>query len=189
MPISPDWFYGSDYLFAVLCAAFALELLVGGLQGFCHVLSLPQIITSAFADRADRRLNRQKRSVRSRKTSGALLVIVLIPLAATAGLYGAEFCRPLADGWIVETVLISMCVGLQRPVMNAGRCAEHWRARASIVPGRSLAVRSAMKPILLMCAGWRAARLNCSPSDYATVLSVRCSGTCLPGCRLYSLIV
>ena len=98
MPISPDWFYGSDYLFAVLCAAFALELLVGGQPGFRHVLSLPQIITSAFADRADRRLNRQKRSVRSRKTRGALLVVVLIPLAATAGLYGAEFCRSLADG-------------------------------------------------------------------------------------------
>jgi cobalamin biosynthesis protein CobD/CbiB len=141
MPISPNWFYGSDYLFAVLCAAFALELLVGGLPGFCHVLSLPQIITSAFADRADRRLNRQKRSVRSRKTRGVLLVIVLILLAATAGFYGAEFCRSLADGWIVETVLISMCVGLQRPVMNAGAM-RRALARKSIDRARAVLGRA-----------------------------------------------
>ena len=120
---------------------FALELLVGGLQGFCHVLSLPQIITSAFAYRAERRLNRQKRSVRSRKTRGALLVVVLIPLAATAGLYGTEFCRSLADGWIAETVLISTCVGLQRPVMNAGAM-RRALARKSIDRARAVLGRA-----------------------------------------------
>jgi adenosylcobinamide-phosphate synthase len=51
---------------------------------------------------------------------GALLVFVLVPLFAIFGLHAAEFCRSLADGWIVETVLVAMCVGLQRPLMNAG---------------------------------------------------------------------
>jgi adenosylcobinamide-phosphate synthase len=51
---------------------------------------------------------------------GALVVTVLIPLAAISGLYGAEFCRSLADGWIVEAGLVAMCVGLQRPLINAG---------------------------------------------------------------------
>ena len=51
---------------------------------------------------------------------GALLVFVLVPLSAIFGLHAAEFCRSLADGWIVETVLVAMCVGLQRPLMNAG---------------------------------------------------------------------
>jgi hypothetical protein len=44
MPISPDWFYGRDYLFVVLCAALALEFLVGGLPGFgsfCHFHGRP----------------------------------------------------------------------------------------------------------------------------------------------------
>ena len=120
MPISPDWFYGSDYLFMVLCAAFALEFIFGGLPGFGQILSLPRAVSAFLARRADRRLNRQKRSNRSRKLRGGLLVTVVIPLAAIAGLYGAEFCRSLADGWIVEAGLVAMCVGLQRPLVNAG---------------------------------------------------------------------
>lgn len=120
MSISPQWFYGSDYLFTVLCAAFALEFILGGLPGFSQVLSLPQSVSSFLARRADRRLNRQKRSSRSRRMRGALVVTFLVPLAAVAGLYGAEFCRSLADGWIVEAGLVAMCVGLQRPLINAG---------------------------------------------------------------------
>lgn len=120
MPISPDWFYGSDYLFVVLCAALALEFLVGGLPGFRQVLSFPRTISVFLAHRAGRRLNRQNRSTRSRRIRGALLVFILVPLSAIFGLYAAEFCRSLADGWIVETILVAMCVGLQRPLMNAG---------------------------------------------------------------------
>jgi adenosylcobinamide-phosphate synthase len=120
MPISPDWFYGSDYLFVVLCAALALEFLVGGLPGFRQVLSFPRTVSVFLAHRADRRLNRQNRSTHSRRLRGALLVFILVPLSAIFGLYAAEFCRSLADGWIVETILVAMCVGLQRPLMNAG---------------------------------------------------------------------
>lgn len=120
MPISPDWFYGSDYLFVVLCAALALELLVGGLPGFSHVLSFPRTLSVMLAHRADRRLNRQNRSSRSRRMRGAMLVLILVPLSAIFGLYAAEFCRSLGDGWIVETILVAMCVGLQRPLLNAG---------------------------------------------------------------------
>lgn len=120
MSISPQWFYGSDYQFTVLCAAFALEFILGGLPGFSQVLSFPRSVSAFLARRADRRLNRQKRSSRSRKMRGALVVLVLIPLAAISGLYGAEFCRSLADGWIVEAGLVAMCVGLQRPLINAG---------------------------------------------------------------------
>ena len=111
MAISPNWFYGSDYLFTVLCAAFALEFILGGLPGFGWLLSLPRSLSAYLARRADRRLNRQKRSSRSRKIRGALVVIALLPLAAIAGLYGAEFCRSLSDGWIVEAGLVAMCVG------------------------------------------------------------------------------
>lgn len=120
MPISPDWFYGSDYLFVVLCAALALEFLVGGLPGFSHVLSFPRTLSVNLAQRAGRRLNRRNRSARSRRFRGALLVLILVPLSAIFGLYAAEFCRSLADGWIVETILVAMCLGLRRPLMNAG---------------------------------------------------------------------
>lgn len=120
MPISPDWFYGSDYLFVVLCAALALEFLVGGLPGFSQVLSFPRKLSVYLAYRADRRLNRQHRSSRSRRMRGALLVFVLVPLSAIFGLYGAELCRSLADGWLVETILVAMCLGIQRPLISAG---------------------------------------------------------------------
>jgi adenosylcobinamide-phosphate synthase len=120
MSISPDWFYGSDYLFTVLCAAFALEFILGGLPGFSHILSLPRTVSVYLARRADRRLNRAKRSNRSRKLRGALVIVFLVPLAAIGGLYAADFCRTVADGWIVEAVFVAMCVGLQRPLMNAG---------------------------------------------------------------------
>lgn len=119
MPVSPDWFYGSDYLFVVLCAALALEFLVGGLPGFSQILSLPRSVSVFLAHRAGRRLNRQNRSNRSRRVRGALLVLTMLPLAAIFGLYAADFCRTLADGWIVEAVFVAMCVGLQRPLMNA----------------------------------------------------------------------
>jgi adenosylcobinamide-phosphate synthase len=122
MPLSPHWFYGRDYLFVVLCAALALEFLVGGLPGFRQVLSFPRTISIFLAHRVGRRLNRQNRSTSSRRMRGALLVFVLVPLSAIFGLHAAEFCRSLADGWIVETVLVAMCVGLQRPFC-AVRCA------------------------------------------------------------------
>ena len=32
---------------------------------------------------------------------GALIVVFLVPLAAVAAMYGAEFCRSVADGWII----------------------------------------------------------------------------------------
>ncbi len=119
MPVSPDWFYGSDYLFVVVCAALALEFVAGGLPGFSQVLSSPRAISLFLAHRADRRLNRQNRSNRSRRFRGALLVLIMVPLSAVFGVYAADFCRTLADGWIVEVVLVAMCVGLQRPLMNA----------------------------------------------------------------------
>jgi cobalamin biosynthesis protein CobD/CbiB len=93
MPISPHWFYGSDYLFVVLCAALALEFLVGGLPGFRQVLSFPWTISVFLAHRAGRRLKRQNRSTHSRRMRGALLVFVLVPLFAIFGLHAAEFSR------------------------------------------------------------------------------------------------
>jgi adenosylcobinamide-phosphate synthase len=141
MAISPNWFYGSDYLFTVLCAAFALEFILGGLPGFGWILSLPRNLSGYLARRADRRLNRQKRSSRSRKIRGALVVVVLLPLAAIAGLYGAEFCRSLSDGWIVEAGLVAMCVGLQRPLINAGAL-RRALARKSIDRARTILGRA-----------------------------------------------
>ena len=120
MPLAPDWLYGSDTLFAVLCAAFLLELIVGGLPGFRQVLGLPRTATMYLARRADRRLNRLKRSKRSRAARGALLVLAMLPLAGIAGLYAAEFCRSVADGWLIEAMFVATCVGLQRPVATAG---------------------------------------------------------------------
>ena len=141
MSVSPDWFYGSDYMFAVLCAAFALEFIFGGLPGLSQILSLPRTISAAVACRAGRRLNRQNRSSRSRRMRGALVVLVLVPLAGIGGLYGAEFCRSLADGWILEAGLVAMCVGLQRPLVNAGAL-RRALARKSLDRARSILGRA-----------------------------------------------
>ncbi len=141
MSVSPDWFYGSDYMFAVLCAAFALEFIFGGLPGLSQILSLPRTISAAVARRAGRRLNRQNRSSRSRRMRGALVVLVLVPLAGIGGLYGAEFCRSLADGWILEAGLVAMCVGLQRPLVNAGAL-RRALARKSLDRARSILGRA-----------------------------------------------
>lgn len=70
MPLAPEWLYGSEALFAVLCAGFAVELVFGGLPGFRQFFALPRLVTLLVAERADRRLNRLKRSRRSRKTRG-----------------------------------------------------------------------------------------------------------------------
>ena len=137
MPLAPEWLYGSETLFAVLCAGFAVELVFGGLPGFRQFFALPRSVTMLVAARADRRLNRLKRSRRSRKTRGALVVVFLVALAAVAGLYGAEFCRSIADGWIVETLLIATCVGLQRPVFAAGAL-RRAMARKSIDHARAV---------------------------------------------------
>ena len=172
MPISPHWFYGSDYLFVVLCAALALEFLVGGLPGFRQVLSFLRTISIFLAHRVGRRLNRQNRSTRSRRMRGALLVFVLVPLSAIFGLHAAEFCRSLADGWIVETVLVAMCVGLQRPF-----CAVRWRVRALSARAIPLAAWSIMKQIILTSMDWPMDRLRSLPFGSAIVLSGRFSGT------------
>lgn len=119
MPFVPDWFYGSNTLFAVLCAAFAFEAVLGGLPGFRQFLGLPAFLSRYVVLRADRRLNREKRSRRSRRLRGMIVVLFLTPVAFVAGIYGAALCRSVADGWMIETVLVAMCVGLQRPVVSA----------------------------------------------------------------------
>ena len=43
MPLAPEWLYGSETLFAVLCAGFAIELIFAGLPGFRQALSLIHI--------------------------------------------------------------------------------------------------------------------------------------------------
>lgn len=119
MPFVPDWFYGSGSAFAVLCAAFAFDAVFGSLPGFRHFLTLPAGLTRVLVRRADRRLNRSKRSTRSRRLRGALVVLFLLAASIVTGMYAAAFCRSVPDGWIVETVLIAMCIGLQRPVITA----------------------------------------------------------------------
>ena len=120
MPIAPDWLFGSETIFAVLCAGFALEFFLGGLPGFRQLFSLPRSVTAFIAHKVENRLNRAHRSRRSRKIRGAILVLPIVFGAAVTGMYAAEFCRSVADGWVIEVVLIAMCVGLQRPVFTAG---------------------------------------------------------------------
>lgn len=137
MPLAPEWLYGSDTIFAVLCAGFAIELIFGGLPGFRQVLGLPRNIAMKVSARADRRLNRLKRSKRSRRMRGALVAVFLVPLAAILGLYGAELSRSVADGWIIEALLVATCVGLQRPVFTAGAL-RRAMARKSVEQARAV---------------------------------------------------
>ncbi|MEX2454379.1 MAG: cobalamin biosynthesis protein [Rhodospirillaceae bacterium] len=120
MPIAPDWLYGSDLPFAVLCAAFALDALAGGLPGVSVLLNLPAAAGGWIAGWADRPLNPPTRSARSPRTRRALIFLILLPAAAFAGLQAASLCRSVADGWILETLFVAMCVGLQRPLLTAG---------------------------------------------------------------------
>ena len=78
----------------MLFAGFAIELIFVGLPGFQQVLGLSRAVTVHVVARADRRPNRLKRSRRSCKMRGALIV-------GCCRVYG-EFCRSVADGWIIE---------------------------------------------------------------------------------------
>ena len=137
MPLAPDWLYGSNTIFAVLCAGFAIELIFGGLPGFRQLLGLPRTVAMQLAAWADRRLNRLKRAKRIRRARGALVAVFLVPLSAIVGLYGAELSRSVADGWIIEAVLIATCVGLQRPVFTAGAL-RRAMARKSVDQARAV---------------------------------------------------
>ena len=86
MWLAPEWLYGSDRLFAMLFAGFAIELLFVGLPGFQQVLGLSRAVTVRVVARADRRLNRLKRSRRSCKTWGALILVFMVLLAAMRGM-------------------------------------------------------------------------------------------------------
>ena len=120
MSLAPEWLYDSDRLFAMLFAGFAIERIFVGLPRFQKVLGLSRAVTVRVVARADRRLNRLKRSRRSCKMWGALILVFMVLLAAVAGMYGVEFYRSVADGWIIGAFLIATCVGLQRPVFTAG---------------------------------------------------------------------
>jgi adenosylcobinamide-phosphate synthase len=120
MAIGPDWLYGSDSLFAVLCAAFALDALAGGIPGISTLLNLPAVAGASVAGWADARLNRARRTARSRRFRGALVFLVLLPAAWFAGVEAAGLCRSVPDGWILETLFVATCVGLQRPLVTAG---------------------------------------------------------------------
>ena len=141
MPFTPDWLFGSDTLFAVLCTAFLLDAVAGGLPGFRWILNLPALFAAAVAIGADRRLNRPKRSPRSRRFRGALVFFVLLPVAVYGGLHAAALCRSVPDGWAIETVLVAMCVGLQRPLMTAG-AVRRAIARAGLERARTVLGRA-----------------------------------------------
>lgn len=141
MPFVPQSFYGGDYLFAALCAAFLFEAAVGSLPGFRQLLGLPAAIARFVALRADARLNRAKRSARSRRMRGGLVMLLMVPAAFLAGVHGAALCRSVADGWILETLLIAMCLGLQRPVVTA-TVLRHAIARAALDRARGALARA-----------------------------------------------
>ena len=141
MPFVPDWFFGSDTLFAILIAAFLLDAVAGSLPGIRHLLGAPAALARAVASAADKRLNRSKRSARSRRVRGALVVLIAVPLAAVAGYHGAALCRAIPDGWLLETLLIAMCVGFQRPVVAAASV-RRALARSGIDKARAVLARA-----------------------------------------------
>jgi len=106
----PPGAYGSGDPLFLLLAALAIEAYLGGRLPRLPWLPHPRRALARAVAFLAARLNRPERSVAARRTRGAIVTAVLLPLAAAAGWLAMLLTRNYPFAWTLELLLLASLV-------------------------------------------------------------------------------
>ncbi|MFQ5958089.1 MAG: adenosylcobinamide-phosphate synthase CbiB [Alphaproteobacteria bacterium] len=111
----------------LLLFALLLDAYIGDPPGIYRLVPHPVALMGRMAAGLERRLNREERGVVTRRVRGALVVVVLVGLAAVAGIAIERLARAVPFGWLVELLLVMTLIAqnaLYRHVKAVARALE-----------------------------------------------------------------
>ena len=107
--------FDADTLFLWLLV-IAADALFAWLPGIRHFLAAPLAGAAALTDWLDQRLNREKRSAANRLIRGAVVVLVLLLVAWTAGAALHAIAVAVPSGWLIEAAAVLSLIFQRRLV-------------------------------------------------------------------------
>ncbi|MEE8203734.1 MAG: adenosylcobinamide-phosphate synthase CbiB [Alphaproteobacteria bacterium] len=129
----------------LLLFALILDAYIGDPPGIYRLVPHPVALMGRMAAGLERRLNRADRGVVTRRVRGVLVVVVLVGLAAVAGVAIERLARAVPFGWFVELLLVMTLIAqnaLYRHVKAVARALEdggldEGRAAVAHIVGRN----------------------------------------------------
>ncbi|MEE8274920.1 MAG: adenosylcobinamide-phosphate synthase CbiB [Alphaproteobacteria bacterium] len=129
----------------LLLFALILDAYIGDPPGIYRLVPHPVALMGRMAAGLERRLNREERGVVTRRVRGVLVVVVLVGLAAVAGVAIEHLARAVPFGWFVELLLVMTLIAqnaLYRHVKAVARALEdggldEGRAAVAHIVGRN----------------------------------------------------
>ncbi len=129
----------------LLLFALILDAYIGDPPGIYRLVPHPVALMGRMAAGLERRLNRADRGVVTRRVRGVLVVVVLVGLAAAAGVAIERLARAVPFGWFVELLLVMTLIAqnaLYRHVKAVARALEdggldEGRAAVAHIVGRN----------------------------------------------------
>jgi adenosylcobinamide-phosphate synthase len=119
----------------VLAAALLIDALFGEFPLVFRFVPHPIVLVGNAVKALDQRLNRENRSERDRFVRGILTVAILALAALAAGVVVAAFCRVVAYGWALETLLVAVLLA-QRSLFDHVTSVERALSVRGLAAGR-----------------------------------------------------
>lgn len=108
---------------SLLLIAFLADAALGGLPGLRELLAAPLAFVRAVAGGLERRLNRERRGVRTRVVRGVIVALVIAAAGWFAGVGADALVRAAGYGRGSEVVVLVFLAGQRRPFDAARRVA------------------------------------------------------------------
>jgi len=137
---APPGAYGSADPLFLLLAAMAIEAYLGGRLPRLPWLPHPRRALVRFVAALEGRLNRPERSAAARRTRGAIVAAVLLPLAVAVGWVAMLLTRNYPFAWTLELLLLASLVSqrgtwrLAADLRGALGDGSQQRARRALMP-------------------------------------------------------
>lgn len=123
-------------LAAILFAALVIDAVFGEFGPLFRVIPHPVAVVGGLVGWLERRLNRERRSARTRGVRGFVVVLLMLLLAAAAGWYLAGLARSIPYGWAVELAAVTLLIA-QRSLFDHVRAVARALDRDGLEAGRT----------------------------------------------------
>lgn len=134
----PSPLFGGPEPLLLLLIALAVDAYVGDIPLLSRLVPGPATLIGRIVTGLDRRLNRIERSDRVRWVRGAIVALGVAAAAAAAGWVIARLARGMPAGWMLELVLVLLCLSVRAP-WDRARAVEKALETGGTAAGREAA--------------------------------------------------
>lgn len=124
----------------ILIAAFLLDALVGEFGPLFRVVPHPVVLIGRLTGWLDRRLNRERRSLRTRLARGVFVAVFMVALAGAAGWGLTVLAHELRYGWAIELLAVTILLA-QRSLFDHVRAVGRALRREGLPAARAAVAR------------------------------------------------